>query len=56
MESDRVSQVSEEGSNRGRGKNKRFWTFEEDIVLLRYLHELCCDLSGRVKVVSRVVT
>uniref|UniRef100_A0A803M2X1 Myb/SANT-like domain-containing protein n=1 Tax=Chenopodium quinoa TaxID=63459 RepID=A0A803M2X1_CHEQI len=30
-------------SNRGRGKNKRYWTYEEDAVLIRYLHELSCD-------------
>uniref|UniRef100_A0A803L798 Myb/SANT-like domain-containing protein n=1 Tax=Chenopodium quinoa TaxID=63459 RepID=A0A803L798_CHEQI len=32
-----------ETSNRGRGKNKRYWTYEEDAVLIRYLHELSCD-------------
>uniref|UniRef100_A0A803N5Y7 Myb/SANT-like domain-containing protein n=1 Tax=Chenopodium quinoa TaxID=63459 RepID=A0A803N5Y7_CHEQI len=32
-----------EASNRGRGKNKRYWTYEEDAVLIRYLHELSCD-------------
>uniref|UniRef100_A0A803LLR0 Myb/SANT-like domain-containing protein n=1 Tax=Chenopodium quinoa TaxID=63459 RepID=A0A803LLR0_CHEQI len=30
-------------SNRGRGKNKRYWTYEEYAVLIRYLHELSCD-------------
>ncbi|XP_021764238.1 uncharacterized protein LOC110728876 [Chenopodium quinoa] len=30
-------------SNRGRSKNKRYWTYEEDVVLIRYLHELSCD-------------
>ena len=43
MEIDGVSQVSKEGSNKGRGKNKRFWTLKEDTMLLRYLHELSCD-------------
>ena len=38
-----ASQAKGEASNRGRGKNKRYWTYEEDAVLIRYLHELSCD-------------
>uniref|UniRef100_A0A803LSG3 Myb/SANT-like domain-containing protein n=1 Tax=Chenopodium quinoa TaxID=63459 RepID=A0A803LSG3_CHEQI len=35
--------MGEEGSNPGRGKNKHFWNFEEDTVLIKYLHELSLD-------------
>uniref|UniRef100_A0A803MKZ9 DDE Tnp4 domain-containing protein n=1 Tax=Chenopodium quinoa TaxID=63459 RepID=A0A803MKZ9_CHEQI len=38
-----ASQAKGEASNRGRGKNKRYWTYEEDAVLIRYLHELSFD-------------
>ncbi|XP_021753802.1 protein ALP1-like [Chenopodium quinoa] len=38
-----ASQAKGEASNRGRGKNKRYWTYEKDTVLIRYLHELSGD-------------
>uniref|UniRef100_A0A803LNT3 Myb/SANT-like domain-containing protein n=2 Tax=Chenopodium quinoa TaxID=63459 RepID=A0A803LNT3_CHEQI len=38
-----------EASNRGRGKNRRDWTYEEDAVLIRYLHELSCDPKWKCK-------
>uniref|UniRef100_A0A803M834 Myb/SANT-like domain-containing protein n=1 Tax=Chenopodium quinoa TaxID=63459 RepID=A0A803M834_CHEQI len=42
-----ASQAKGEVSNRGRGKNKRYWTYEEDVVLIRYLHELSSDPKWR---------
>ncbi|KMS94809.1 hypothetical protein BVRB_015120 [Beta vulgaris subsp. vulgaris] len=41
MKSDTISQASEEGSSRGRGKNKRI--IHEDNVLIKSLHELVSD-------------
>ncbi|KAL2938544.1 Microtubule-associated protein 1A [Bienertia sinuspersici] len=38
-----ASQGKGEASNRGRGKNKRYWNYEEDAALIRYLHELSCN-------------
>uniref|UniRef100_A0A803MML8 Myb/SANT-like domain-containing protein n=1 Tax=Chenopodium quinoa TaxID=63459 RepID=A0A803MML8_CHEQI len=38
-----ASQAKGKTSNQGRGKNKRYWTYEEDAVLIIYLHELSCD-------------
>ena len=37
------SQATQEGTSRGRGKNKRFWTPHEDDVLIQALHELASD-------------
>ncbi|KAL2934476.1 Poly(A) RNA polymerase GLD2 [Bienertia sinuspersici] len=42
-ESMEACQGKGEESNQGRGKNKRYWTYEEDTVLIRYLHELSGD-------------
>lgn len=38
-----VNTISQEGSSRGRGKNKRFWTCQEDSMLIKYLHQLSTD-------------
>ncbi|KAL2934375.1 Poly(A) RNA polymerase GLD2 [Bienertia sinuspersici] len=38
-----------EESNRGRGKNKRYWTYEEDTALIRYLHELSGDQKWKLE-------
>ncbi|KAL2934373.1 Poly(A) RNA polymerase GLD2 [Bienertia sinuspersici] len=38
-----------EESNRERGKNKRYWTYEEDTALIRYLHELSGDRKWKLE-------
>ena len=38
-----VNTISQERSSRGRRKNKRFWTCQEDSMLIKYVNQLSID-------------